>query len=443
MKISLIALIAASLAADTVLAAGWRADGYGCYPNAKPPTKWSTEENVIWKVKLPQWSNASPVLQGDRIFICSEPSTIMCLSKHDGSILWQAEHPYESFLSEEDQAKAKELAPKVKELEAQAKKLKSDIRALSKVKDEAERKAQEAPLRKEIGEVENQLKEARKYAPPPTHNAMGYSSPTPACDGKNVFVVFGSGIAACHDIDGKKKWAKKIGRPTHNWGHSTSPIIVGNRAIIQVTDVLAFDIDTGDELWQAPGTQVFGSLFNATIDGTEVIVTAEGKVIDARDGKVLAEGLHKLTYNAPVVADSIGYFIENGGKAFKLSASGKPEELWKTEPKKDRYYGSPLVHDGLIYAVTQKGVFSVIDTKDGKVITEQTLGTKGTHYTSPTLAGDYIFVGSESGEMAVLKPGREPEKIGVNNLEKFRCSPVFEGTRMYLRGFEHLYCIGE
>jgi len=209
--------------------------------------------------------------------------------------------------------------------------------------------------------------------------------------------------------------------------------------------VLALDVETGQEIWKAPAKQVFGSLFHTKLNGMDLVVTAEGRVINAENGTVLAEGLHTLTYNAPVVADGVAYFIENGGKAFKLSteAGAAPQELWKTEPAKDRYYGSPLLHDGLIYAVTQKGVLSVIDSKDGKVINEQTLGTKGTHYTSPTLAGDYLFIGSESGEMAVLKIGREPEKVGVNKLEQFRTCPVFEGGRMYLRCFEHLYCIGQ
>lgn len=425
-------------------AAGWRTDGKGYYPNATPPTNWSAEENVVWKTKMPSWSNASPTIEGDRIFVCAEPSTILCISKTDGSILWQAEHPYESFLSPEDQKKAKELAPKIKELEARMKKLRGEERSLKKIKDEAERKEKSSSIKKEMNQVKADLNEAKKYSPPSTHGKNGYSSPTPVCDGSSVFVLFGNGVAACHKIDGTKQWARLLGKPKHNWGHSSSPVIVGPKVIVQINDVIALDINTGKELWRVPAKLVFGSVVSTKLGDKDLAVTAEGKVIDIETGNLIAEDLHRLTYCAPVVIDGIAYLIEHGGGAFKLSSEkGAAKQLWKTEPKKDRYYGSPAIHEGLIYAVTQKGVLSVIDANDGKVINEQTLGTSGTHYTSPTLAGAYLFIGSEGGEMAVLKSGKEPEKIAVNKLEGFRTNPVFEGSRIYLRTFDYLYCIGK
>ena len=58
-------------------AVGWRGDGTGVYPDARPPVKWSATENVLWKTPMPGKSNASPILVGDRIFVCSEPSTLL------------------------------------------------------------------------------------------------------------------------------------------------------------------------------------------------------------------------------------------------------------------------------------------------------------------------------------------------------------------------------
>jgi len=206
----------AVLLANTAFSAAWRTDGMGYYPDAKPALKWSADESVVWKTKLPSWSNASPVLEGDKIFVCSEPSTLICISSKDGSIIWQAEIPYTSFLSKEEQQKAEALAPRVKELEAEVKKLGQELKDFRKIKDEAERKTKEDPVRTKLDEAKKQLGEAKKYSPPPTHNANGYSTPTPACDGKNVVAVFGSGIAACYGVDGTRKWAKIVGRPTHN-----------------------------------------------------------------------------------------------------------------------------------------------------------------------------------------------------------------------------------
>jgi len=52
---------------------GWRTDGTGTYPKANPLTKWSTTQNVIWKTPLAKWSNATPIIVGDRLFVCGEP----------------------------------------------------------------------------------------------------------------------------------------------------------------------------------------------------------------------------------------------------------------------------------------------------------------------------------------------------------------------------------
>ena len=41
----------------------------GVAPNATPPTEWSEEKNIQWKVAIPGQGSASPVVWGDRIFI--------------------------------------------------------------------------------------------------------------------------------------------------------------------------------------------------------------------------------------------------------------------------------------------------------------------------------------------------------------------------------------
>lgn len=103
----------------------WRKDGTGIYPDAQPPVKWSATENVIWKTPLPKKSNASPILVGDRVFVCGEPDTLLCVSVKDGAILWSSSTTYLDVVPEAQreqaraqQAKANELPNKVKELEA-------------------------------------------------------------------------------------------------------------------------------------------------------------------------------------------------------------------------------------------------------------------------------------------------------------------------------------
>jgi hypothetical protein len=42
----------------------------------------------------------------------------------------------------------------------------------------------------------------------------------------------------------------------------------------------------------------------------------------------------------------------------------------------------------------------------------------------------------------VLEPGRAYLEVAVNSFEPFRSTPVFSGSRIYIRGLQHLYCLG-
>ena len=70
---------------------GWRNDGTGDFTKATVPTQWSDDENVIYKTPLPGFSNASPILVKNKIFICAEPDVLICVNAKNGKILWQKE----------------------------------------------------------------------------------------------------------------------------------------------------------------------------------------------------------------------------------------------------------------------------------------------------------------------------------------------------------------
>src|SRR5580693_9453795 len=75
---------------------GWRGDGTGRYPGATPPTAWEMRRNgsqfaakgMLWGQPLPSTTVSSPIIVGDRIFLTSEPTDLMCLDKKSGRILW-------------------------------------------------------------------------------------------------------------------------------------------------------------------------------------------------------------------------------------------------------------------------------------------------------------------------------------------------------------------
>jgi len=446
---------------------GWRTDGTGCYPAARPVTTWSLTQNVIWKTQMPSWGNATPVLTRDQLFVCAETSTLVCVGTGDGKILWQRSCSYADLLSEAETAKAREDEAKARQLLAERGKIEKQIQELRK-------KVQQGPAvtddleaaEDEHEDVEGQIKQLQekskklqaqagaldRFKLPGTHNVNGHSTPTPVTDGNLVCVLFGTGVAAAFDLEGNRKWIKMLLKPRQGWGHSASPLLVGKLLIAHIADhLIALDRDTGEELWRTPARVGWGSPIQSQIGEEPVIITANGDLVRARDGKRLAGGLCSLNYSAPVATDGIVYFIdgERTSLALKLpdqaSDTIRPETLWSLNGKlaKERYYASPVVYRGLVYGITQRNVLSALDAKTGDRVYEQALNLGGgTVYPSIAAAGDHVFVSSDNGTTIVLKAQREYEEVAKNRLETFRSCPVFVGDRIYIRAVNHLYCIG-
>ncbi len=449
-----LSLISMALVATSVLAAdpsGWRVDGTGRFPNADIPTTWSATENVIWKKELPDRSNASPIVIGDKIFICIEPTTLACLSTKDGSILWKKDNAYADVLTADEVTSNKEADKSIGALMKTSKTLRKQKKQLeNNLKNDAqnaELKERLKKISKEGKKVNEQLKKLEIHASPRKHKVTGNSSPTPVSDGQHVYVLYGTGIAACYDLSGNRVWARIVEKPTHGWGHCISPLLIGDTLIMHVRNVYGLNKKTGAEKWKHPSEARWGSPIKARVGENDYAVTANGEILDPKDGKDLTGKLFKLAYNSPMVEGNVLYFVQAKGKAFELpdtlDADNKPKELWKTGLKGDRFYASPVYHNGLIYAIVRGRTMSVLDAKDGTVLYSKKLAFKGTPYPSMILLGDKICVSSDDGTSIIVEPGREYKELAVNKLEPFRSCPVVAQNRMYIRTLKHLYCIGK
>jgi outer membrane protein assembly factor BamB len=447
--VTLLVLAAAQAPAEP--AWGWRTDGTGRYPQADPPLQWSQQTNVLWAVPMPGWSNATPILVGERIFVCSEPTTLLCVSAADGETLWQRTNSYMELLSPEQAAQAQRDIQKgdeiLKKIDPLKKQFQEMAGRLKKTPKDTELRTKAKQVKKQIQALQAELKPLSTWRMPSTHPDNGYSSCTPTSDGEGVYALFGTGVAAKYDLEGNRKWMRLVEKPTQDYGHSASPLLVGETLVVHILTLAGLDRDTGEELWRVKAPPRWGSPVLARIGGNEpVAVTAGGEVVRVSDGRLLGRQLAALTYCAPVVSGQTVFFIEHGGKALALPAEPveriRSDALWQTKPKNDRYYASPVHHDGLIYAVTQTGVFSAIDAGTGQVVYEKKLDLgKGTVFSSVTLAGSCLFISSDNGTTIVVQPGREFKQLAKNQLERFRSSPVFVGRRMYVRGYKKLYCI--
>ena len=445
---------------------GFRTDGTGRYPTAQPPLEWSLEKNVVWKIKLTQ-SNAIPVILGDKLFTCTDPCVLICVNKADGKILWQHESFFkeieptdkEKVQIEEERKQDADLARQQSPLEKEISVLRKMLKDETAPKDETEKKVKALETQVEQFRAKRRdLVALNRYKEPGKgaggyHPVGGYSSATPVTDGKNVYVIYGNGLAAAYDLEGKRLWLKLIEHPTVAYGHGASPVLVKDKLLVHFSDLVALNTKDGSEVWRTKIPPNHGTAMHTRIGDVDVIVHPTGQVVRVADGVVIAKNLGSCGPNSPLIQDGNVYYMAGQARGFtlptSLEAPVKWEPLWKgrgTSIKGGGYwFPSPVLHDDLIYALSAHANFTVVDAKTGQKVYDDKLelGSGGECYPSITLAGKYLFVSSDNGHTLILEPGRKYKEIAHNKLEPFRSSLVFEGKRMYVRTVKNLICIGE
>src|SRR2546423_2844143 len=80
--------------ASTGLAANWPAWrgplGTGTTEEKDLPIKWSTNENVRWRISLPEPGNSTPIVWGDRVFLTQAVGNrrmLKCVGRAKGELL--------------------------------------------------------------------------------------------------------------------------------------------------------------------------------------------------------------------------------------------------------------------------------------------------------------------------------------------------------------------
>ena len=374
---------------------GWRSDGSGRYLAASPAMEWSGKKNIIWSADVGP-GHSSAILAGERVFITAEPNSLICLDAATGKELWRKTH-------------------KISELPA-------DLNAKG----------------------------------PEQSSEYGDATPTPVSDGKSVWVFFGTGVVACYDLDGKRRWIDWFDfKRTTTYARTASPVLVGDRLLVHFGPLVCLDAATGKMLWKNDTAKsTYGTLAPARIGDVDVLITPKGHVVRLADGKILAADLGNCVYTSPVVQGNIAYFVDSAMSAVQLpeKAADKIEckELWY-EDLTGTFYATPVVYEGRIYTVDRSANYFVIDAKTGKTVFTKTLElapagrTDGPNiYPSPCLAGKHLFLGNDAGDTVLLKPDDHATMVGTNSLPSGSGgTPIFSGKRMLVRGGKLLYCIGE
>jgi outer membrane protein assembly factor BamB len=419
---------------------GWRTDGTGRYPGAKPPTVWSAEENVAWKVKLPGKSNGSPIVVGERIFVVSDPAEVLCLNAADGEIVWRRSCGLAELYGAE---KAAEITAETKRLREEKGKLE---RELGTVKDDLEK---QGPLKAQIAERQKGLDElAKQFATPPelANGETTNSAPTPVSDGVRVYALFGNGVACAYTPAGEPVWVKYLEWPSIGFGGTSSPLVCDGKLIVHLNDLMALDCATGEIVWRTALAARHASPLAAEVDGKKVIVSPGGAIVRAEDGKVLLnDGQLSSSECSSIVQEGVLYRVTDGrAAAFRLVAAGeniKLERLWEEKISSGRRTPSPVWHDGLLYTANTDGILDVVDAASGKQVYRQRLNI-GSLYSSAAFAGGSLYFSGTKGTTLVVAPGREFEERARNELEPLGSNFVFAGGRIFVRTKANLFCIG-
>jgi hypothetical protein len=366
-----------------------------------PPDAWGAGSNVLWQVRLPGVGHSSPCVVGDRIYITSGEHAqgavwLFCLERATGKTVWQAE-------------------------------------------------VYKGPVAK-------------------LHADNSLASATPACDGERIFVPYQTdqavGLTAV-SLEGKVLWSKAVAPYTSIQGYSASPVFYKSAVIMPVEGALgcrlaAVHRATGEIVWRVPLRTVkesYATPLVARVAGRDQVLLIGGESTrgyDPENGSLLweCEGPSTFCDATPVVSGDVMYATAGWPKRALLAirADGKGDVtkthvVWRSDAKAG-YIPSPVLKEGLLYAVNDQGLLRCYDAADGRVLWERDF--KAPFYSSPLLAGGKLYAFDRKGKGYIVPAGREAGAVLTNALPPgVFATPVILQGRMYLRTLGDFYCIGK
>jgi outer membrane protein assembly factor BamB len=287
----------------------------------------------------------------------------------------------------------------------------------------------------------------------------GYTAPTPASDGKRVFVVFGSSVIAALDLGGKVLWRKEIRPYSFDVAVGTSPVVYGQTVLLVCDQVggnsrlLAYEAATGRLKWQRKRPTAGFSHSTpvlARIKGrTQLLVAASGAVqgLDPQSGKVLWWCKAWGDTASPVYGGGLVYCDSgrgNPGVAVDPTGSGdvsKTHFKWKVD-RIPGGFSSPLIVGDYLYRLHDPGVLHCWELATGKSVYSKRLpGVQTAASPLATPEGNIYCAGA--GRSYVVRAGRQPKVLAVNDLgDDSQAAAAVAGGRIVLKGRRFLFCVG-
>jgi outer membrane protein assembly factor BamB len=383
---------------------GWRGPrGDGTSLETNVPIAWSASSNVLWKAALPGLGHASPIVWGDKAFVvAANPETeerlLLCLKTVDGSTAWQ-------------------------------------------------RVVLKSPLEKK-------------------HPLNSHASSTPATDGERIYTAFldvQEMVVSAHDFEGKLAWQVRPGPFKSMHGFCSSPVLDGDRVIVNGDHdgdgyIVALDRRSGQVIWRIDRPNKTRSycvptIFNTkgrrqmVVSGTKCVTGYEpdsGKLLWIIDGPT-EQYVASLVYNekANLLFLTAG-FPEHHLLAIRPDGEGNvtgSHIAWRTNKASCvSYVPSPISAGDYFLVVSDPGYGNCLEAASGRLAWQEKLGE---HHASLVSAQGLVYFLSDEGVTTVVRPGPSFDRVARNEIgERCFASPAISGGRLYVRGDQHLFCIG-
>jgi outer membrane protein assembly factor BamB len=287
--------------------------------------------------------------------------------------------------------------------------------------------------------------------------------------------------AARGNVIWSKDFEKDYGVKAPLWGICGHPLVEGDRLICIVggdgTTAMAFDKDTGKEIWRSLSSTETGYSAPTLIEagGVRQLLIWHGEAINALDpqtGKVhWTFPMTTHTGMAIMAPRKDGAYLFAGsvfGNAVGLKlAADKPgvAEAWRG-PKNMKGLGlfptnmTPFAEDGILYGVDQPGQFRAVKIATGEQLWESWLPITGEAESRPVNTGtafvvkngDRFFLFNEKGELLIAKLSPK----GYEELSRWRMleptgkafgrdvvwsHPAFANRCVYARNDKELVCV--
>lgn len=370
-------------------------DGQGHSSEPRFPVSWSETERIAWRTAIPGLGWSSPVVKGPQVWLTTaieETGTLkaVCLERDTGALL----HDVVVFQA-------------------------ADLGRIA---------------------AEN-----------------SHASPTAVLEDDRVYVHFGSHGTACLTTAGQIVWTQRLPYDQRH-GPAGSPVLWGELLIvacdgIDVQYFAALDKHTGNIVWKRDrqGQQAYSTPLVVRAGASDQVISAGGNGVVAYapwDG----EELWRCRYDGhsvvprPVVSDGLvyvcsGYWtptlygirLDGHGDVSNTHVTGSWRRGVPLVP-------SPLVSGNRMYLISDQGVLTCLDLKQGQELWRERLG--GNYSASPTLAGGHIYLVNEEGLTTVLRDSDAFQPVAQNRLPGGSlASPAFSERSIFLRTDHEVFCI--